>query len=344
MSIPAHATGNLPQPETKPLTQIFAPDVLSQTAAQARASGPIAPAPISYDPLSGYQGASLTPTFNTSVLPYAPNANSQLQAPDTTKQATLYLVAKLAKGMPNLTKGLTWHVYEAKENTDGSLNLIQTVQDSDCELRLEPGRYLVHTAYGNVTTVTRYDLTPGVTTGTILLNAGGIRLDAAFAKDLKVPRSQLRFDIYDMTYDSEGNRKKIASNIKAGALIPVAAGTYHIVSRYGEINAKVRADIHVGAGKLTEAMLYMKAGSVTLKLVDEHTDSSLANTAWTVLTSSGDKIASGNGAYLDLTLASGRYQVIAQNSGHTFKDNFDVLTGDFEKPIAIKAIQTTQTN
>nr|WP_257099134.1 hypothetical protein [Pseudovibrio flavus] len=315
----------------------FAADVLDTiVTGEAEAPLVIAP-PISYDPLSGYQGLSLTPTFGSNALSYAPGiASDSLFPEEATNLTTLYLVAKLAEGMPNLSKGLRWHVFE--ELTNGDLREVSNVEDSDGEFRLEPGSYLVHTAFGNVTATTRYTLKSGITTGTIVLNAGGIRLDAAFADEMSMDKKDVAFDIYQLTYDSTGNRTRVASNVRVGELTPVAAGTYHIVSRYGDVNAVVRAEIHVQAGKMTEATLYHRAGDVTLKLVSGEDKISLANTAWTVLTQSGDKIASGNGAFLDLTLAEGTYKVLAQNSGLTYEHSFSVTNGDRDVEVEIEAV------
>ncbi|KZL21238.1 hypothetical protein PsAD2_00527 [Pseudovibrio axinellae] len=312
----AQATG--PIPVSKPALP-FSKEVLDLGAKPDKTITP----PISYDPLSGYQGQSLAPTFGTNFLPYAPPSVGTNQVPVGTKPV-LYLVAKLAEGTPNLTRGLKWRVYSSKENADGSLNLVASSQDQDAEFRLDPGTYLVHTSFGNVTATTRYELKSGVKTGTIILNAGGIRLDAALGSEQKIPREDVVFNIYDMTYDATGNRSIVASGIKPGELVPVSAGTYHVESRYGTINAVVRADIHVQAGKLTEATLHHQAGNVTLKLVSAKNKTSLANTSWTILSPGGDTVASGNGAFLDLTLAAGTYTVMARNSGDMYRDEFTV--------------------
>ncbi len=316
LSSAAQAAG--PVPVSKPALP-FSNEVLDLGAKPDKNIAP----PISYDPLSGYQGQSLSPTLGTSFLPYAPPSVGAEQTPVGAKPV-LYLVAKLAEGTPNLTKGLKWRVYSSDENDDGSLNMVASSQDQDAEFRLDPGTYLVHTSFGKVTATTRYELKSGVKTGTIILNAGGIRLDAALDNDQKMPREDVRFNIYDMTYDATGNRGLIASDIKPGQLVPVSAGTYHVESRYGDINAVVRADIHVQAGKLTEATLYHQAGNVTLKLVSAKNKTSLANTSWTILSPGGDTVASGNGAFLDLTLAAGTYTVMARNNGAMYRHEFTV--------------------
>lgn len=52
--------------------------------------------------------------------------------------------------------------------------------------------------------------------------------------------------------------------------------SYHVVSAYGSVNATVRSDIRVEAGKLTEATVEHKAAQVTMKLVREKGGEALA--------------------------------------------------------------------
>jgi hypothetical protein len=61
-----------------------------------------------------------------------------------------------------------------------------------------------------------------------------------------------------------------------------------VISRYGDVNAVVRADLQVDAGKLTEAVMRHSGAEVTLKLVSSEGGEALANTNWTVLTEVGD--------------------------------------------------------
>ncbi|WP_310619369.1 hypothetical protein [Flexibacterium corallicola] len=334
LSSPSFAQDAIVFPSAKPVSP-FAPDVLDQETARKSTLDKITP-PISYDPLSGYQGLSLSPTFGTSALSYAPTPSQNTIVQEANDKATLYLVARLAEDSPNLTKGLRWHIF--KELPDGELEPAGTIKNSDAEFRLDPGAYLVHTIFGKVTATTRYTLKSGVTTGTILLNAGGIRLDSAFSDEISIPGGKVFFDIYDMTYDATGNRQIIASNVKPGQLVPISAGTYHVVSRFGEINAVVRAELHVQAGKLTEATLYHRAGEVTLKLVSGNDGISLANTSWTILTPGGDTVATGNGAFLDLALAAGTYDVLANNGGQIYRHTFSVLSGERNIEVEIEAV------
>src|SRR5690606_39351918 len=94
------------------------------------------------------------------------------------------------------------------------------------------------------------------------------------------------FSIYEAREDPQEDRPLILPNVSPNAVIRLNAGTYHIVSTYGAINAVVRSDIRVEAGKLTEADVEHRAAQVTMKLVREAGGEALADTHWSILTES----------------------------------------------------------
>ncbi|MFX8649135.1 hypothetical protein ABTM34_21135, partial [Acinetobacter baumannii] len=77
----------------------------------------------------------------------------------------------------------------------------------------------------------------------------------------------LTFDVYSRDADSGGERQALVIGAAANTVIRLNADTYQVVSHYGNVNATVRAEVHVSPGKLTEATLYQKAADITLKLV-----------------------------------------------------------------------------
>ncbi len=73
-------------------------------------------------------------------------------------------------------------------------------------------------------------------------------------------------------------------------MIRLNAGAYHIVSTYGDANATVRADVTVEPGKITEATVKHAAAPVTFKLVQAAGGEALADTKWSILTTTGDVV------------------------------------------------------
>ncbi|MCK9912438.1 hypothetical protein MXD81_25005, partial [Microbacteriaceae bacterium K1510] len=82
---------------------------------------------------------------------------------------------------------------------------------------------------------------------------------------------------------------------------------YRIVSRYGDANAKVEADVTVEAGKLTEATISHSAARVTFKLVTRIGGEALPDTQWTVQTPDGQMVLQSIGALPTHILAPGTY-------------------------------------
>jgi hypothetical protein len=110
-------------------------------------------------------------------------------------------------------------------------------------------------------------------------------------------------------------------------VVRLNAGTYHVVSTYGAVNAVIRSDIRVEAGKLTEATVEHHAAEVTLKLVREAGGEAIADTSWSVLNEAGESIKETVGAFAPMVLAEGDYTAIAKNRDRIYQMDFKVETG-----------------
>ena len=119
----------------------------------------------------------------------------------------------------------------------------------------------------------------------------------------------------------------VRGNVKAGEIIRLPEGIYHVVSTYGESNAIMRADLKVETGRVTEAALNHRAATLTLKLVAAAGGESFAGTAFSVLTPGGDVIREVIGAFPSVTLAEGDYVVIARQGAQVYTREFHVDSG-----------------
>ncbi|MCV0428482.1 MAG: hypothetical protein K5905_23740, partial [Roseibium sp.] len=240
----------------------------------------------------------------------------------------LYLMAKLTQDSSPLNDGLVWRIYSETTNADGRLELVATSNGGDAEFRLNPGTYLIHTAYGFAQATNRIVIGKEVQSKMVTLNAGGIKFNASLKDGDNLNHEPIAFDIYGMTFDERGERNRVASNVKPGSIIRLSADTYHVVSRFGSVNAVVRADIQVLPGKLTEATVLHKAADITLKLVNERGGEAIANTTWSVLSPGGDVVVEATGAFPDFILAAGEYEALARNNGRTYVHKFEVSSGE----------------
>jgi hypothetical protein len=237
------------------------------------------------------------------------------------------LEAKLTEAGPPIESGMTWRIFASDPGPDGKLQIVGEAHGGSVNLQLRPGIYFVHASYGRAGATRQVKVGADVAGDTVVLNAGGLRLSALAGKDQTLSDADVSFDVYAPDEDGSDERVLMVSNAPPTKVIGLNAGIYHVVCRYGDANAVVRADIKVEPGKLTEATVYQKAARLTLKLVSEHGGEALANTSWSVVTPSGDSVADYVGAFPSVVLAAGDYTAIAKHEGKIFERNFAVEPG-----------------
>jgi hypothetical protein len=232
------------------------------------------------------------------------------------------------KGKP-VEQGLTWRVFSPIPGTDGKLPLLATSEGGSAAFQLSPGEYFVNVAFGRAgaTRKIRVAETGPVDTQVLVLDAGGVMLNAVSGSDVRIPPKELSFSIFSADEKEDGERALVVADVKANTVVRLNTGTYHVVSNYGAVNAVIRADIQVEAGKLTSATIQHRAAKLTLKLVSEPGGEAIADTAWSILTSSGDVVSESVGAFPTLILAEGDYTAIARNKDKIFQRDFKVSAG-----------------
>jgi hypothetical protein len=147
------------------------------------------------------------------------------------------------------------------------------------------------------------------------LNAGGMALRAAISSNNFLPNEAVSFQIFPETVEDFETARPLARDVDEQAILVVPAGRYTVVSRYGDVNAIVRAQIDVEPGQLTEAVMFHNAAQITLKLVNEPNGEALPNTAWSVLNPGGDIVREFVGAFPTMVLSEGDYTIIARHDG-----------------------------
>lgn len=265
---------------------------------------------------------------------YAPSGAATLRpdaAPAEFGKAALYLVAKLSEGGEPVTNGVVWRVYRDGPALGGEMKMAAQAKNGDLDVRLDPGRYVVHASYGRAAITKSFDLSTPTTSDTVVLDAGGLQLDAVLDDTNQPVSSETEFQLYLV----ENGERVLIGDIRSGSIARLPAGLYHVVSRYGGLNAVRSADVSVEAGKLTRVALRHSAGNVHLKLVRHAGGEALANTAWTILAEDDTPIFERVGAHATLTLAAGRYQVVAAHSQSEFRRSFEVRSGDDKRVVVL---------
>jgi hypothetical protein len=159
----------------------------------------------------------------------------------------------------------------------------------------------------------------------MILDAGGLGLNAAVTGDVSIPVNLLSFDVYNASAENE--HTLVAQELAANDVVTLNAGTYHIVSHFGSVNAVVRADLQVEPGKMTEATLYHRAAQVSFKLVTEAGGEAIADVEWTIKSAEGATIFSDIGAFPATVLAEGDYLVLAKRGDNVYNREFEVQPG-----------------
>jgi hypothetical protein len=242
---------------------------------------------------------------------------------------TVHLEARLTDDGGAIGDGLIWRVFEPVPGRDGKLPLIATSEGGSAEFQFPPGDYFLHVAFGRAAVSKKLTIPVEgpVERQSLVLNAGGLVLNALSGSDMRIPPEDLKFSIFAATPDTDGERGLIMADVKPDTVIRLNAGTYHVVSDYGSINASIRSDIYIEPGRLTEATIQHRAAELTLKLVAEQGGEAIADTAWSILTASGDPVSESVGAFPTLVLAEGDYTAIARNKERVYQRDFTVEAG-----------------
>ncbi len=248
---------------------------------------------------------------------------------NVTQGRSVKLDAKLTNEGEPMQHGLSWRVFSPIPGADGKLPLLASAEGGSAAFQLAPGDYFVNVSFGRAGATKKLSVPVegDIADQVLVLDAGGMSLNAISGTDTHIPDKQLSFDIYSSEVREDGERGLVLSDVKPNTIVRLNAGTYHVVSEYGAINAVVRADITVEAGELTEATIQHRASQVGLKLVSEEGGEAIADTAWSVLTSGGDIVAESVSAFPVMVLAEGQYTAVARNKDQIFQRDFEVKAG-----------------
>ncbi len=265
-------------------------------------------------------------------------------APANTTTAVVHLSAVLSGTATPLSAGLHWRMFNAAAEPDGSHALVAETLDAQPTLSEPAGDYVVHVSFGLASVVKRITMTPDSRTEKLTLNAGALKIGGTLG-DAPIDPTRLSVAIYVPEHNNP-EAKLVYTKTRAGELIGLPEGSYHIVSTYldavgvGSVgvgkegggtpnsaiptNSIVNADIKVPAGKLINLTLRHRYAKLTLKLVNAPGAEALANTNFTILTPGGDPIRELIGAFPSLVLAEGEYVVIARHDSKTYQSSFQV--------------------
>jgi hypothetical protein len=255
------------------------------------------------------------------------------QPPAPPEGAVVSLSAVFAGDPKPIRSGLVWRVFDDKGDA-GQPAVVARSTEAAPNLSLPPGAYIVHAAYGFAGATKRLTVQGGAVAERLTISAGALKLSGVIG-DAPIPPNRVSFSVF-VPVGNNVEGRLIRGNVKAGEIIRLPEGMYHVVSTYGESNAIMRADLKVDTGRVTEAALNHRAATLTLKLVAAAGGESFAGTAFSVLTPGGDVIREVIGAFPSVTLAEGDYVVIARQGAQVYTREFHVDSG-FDRDVEVLA-------
>ena len=240
----------------------------------------------------------------------------------------LKLVALLTADGQQIDQGLIWRVYLNGADAAAKSKLVAEHHEASPSLELQPGDYTINAAFGRANLTRKVTIMPGLAaTEQFVLNAGGLRLNAS-VDGKPAPPNATTYAIFSDDRDQFANRAAVMTGARPGLIIRLNAGIYHLVSTYGDANARVETDVTVEAGKLTEASVVHTAAKATFKLVMRAGGEALPDTHWSIQSGDTEVIKDSVGALPTHVLAPGDYIVVAKAAGRSFKRQFSLKSGE----------------
>lgn len=276
----------------------------------------------------------------TAVAP----ANTQTPATEAIGNLTqapqpVSLSAKITEDGSVIPEGVVWRIFDTTPDATGELALVAKSDEAVASVQLPPGQYVVHVAYGRAQASDTLTVTEGANEKSFVIGAGALRLNSAVTGDIPIPANLLKFDIF--TAGSEASRTTVAQGLLPNEIVTLNAGTYHIVSYFGTVNAVVRADLRVEPGQLTDATLYQKASQISFKLASEEGGEAIADVEWTVKTADGTTVFTDLGAFPSTVLSEGDYLVLAKQGETVFNREFQVQAGSAKEIEVLTTVYPT---
>jgi preprotein translocase subunit YajC len=269
------------------------------------------------------------PKPGTTTIERAPSTDTQSTLRRTLPDGvgSLKLVALLTTDGQRIDQGLIWRIFKFDKKS-GQSELLKTVRDGSPTVPLKKGRYLINVSFGraNMTREIKIASDAEEVAEQFVLNAGALRVKTQKSNAIIRDANAITYSVFsDRTQLDE--RELILANVRPGLVVRLNAGIYHIVSKYGDANAKVASDVTVEAGKLTEVAITHAAAKVRFKLVAREGGEALPDTQWRVETVQGQVVKTSVGALPIHILAPGTYKVVGSWNDEVYQREFTVSDG-----------------
>lgn len=245
----------------------------------------------------------ITPAYDAAILLVA-NGQEGFQ-----------LSARLSEDSEPLQQPIAWKIFD-----ENGLMLFEVTSPA-ATVDLPPGSYKLQAAYGSAL----YQRTIALEQGqrqdlSLLLDAGAIRI-LAHVRGLLTDRPASNL-IYANSGPGKGRLVTISK--VPGEIVPLAAGTYRVESRFEPGNAILVTDVTVRPGIMSSVDVSHNAGLMRFRYDGPQSD----DVHWQVLNSSGQLLLQLQGGTTSAMLKPGDYRVEMQAAGHMAASRFLLSAGE----------------
>ncbi len=248
----------------------------------------------------------------------------------------LELVATSTPGGSPL-KHMFYTVYKARRDGETRGEEVLRTAANQPRIRLPAGNYLIRAAYGQARKAKWVSINPGLATRSeINMNAGILKISSKLPNASEPPSDPISYRLYSEHPNAQGKLEEIARTSQPGKIFRLPAGSYRIVGRLGNINAKTTARAIIKPGQTTTITLEHKAGLVTPILVKSGGGQPTQSVFWLIKDEKGKELWRTSHPKPRFALAPGAYILITEHNGRQVKTRFSVAMGD-KKTLKITA-------
>lgn len=239
----------------------------------------------------------------------------------------------MEEGGTPVSKDVVWDVF-GEADAEGNRKKAGYSYEAQPTLDLPAGTYLVQAEVGNAKGTTTIVVKAGETLErTLVLGAGRLKVSAMAAEGQPPVSKDLVWEFYGEA-NSEGERKKVGYSYDAQPTMNLPAGKYVAEVEWG--SAKIRKEVEVVAGKLTEASVLLNAGSLALSAhMAEGADAAPNDLSWDIFgepNAEGERQKMGYSyeAQPKFRLPVGKYVVQVKRGGLQVSQEVEVQAGKMQ--------------
>ena len=146
----------------------------------------------------------------------------------------------MTDGGKTIEQGVVWRVFSAKPDGSGQLQLAAKSEDAVAKIKLVPGNYVVHVAYGRAQASDTLTVKEGENDKSMILEAGGLRLNAAVTGDVPIPTNgQANVLSSSIAFEAKQSMTTTTTQVTYSVVIPkpfCATGPFDFVRLAGPLD------------------------------------------------------------------------------------------------------------